>query len=166
MARIFVRVDEVRLPSGRVAVRETVEHPGSVAIVAVTKERQVLLLRQSHHAIRRALLGLPAGTLLPGESPEACASRELHEETGYLAGRLTRLAAYYTSPGYTDEQQTLFRADDCEPVGGDIDPDELIRLVTVPLAEIPGLVTPGPHQVEDAKTLLGLLFLLHANGEA
>ena len=158
---VHVRVDRVRLPSGRIATREVVEHPGSVAIVAVTRERQVLLLRQSHHAIRRTLLGLPAGTLGAGESAEACARRELEEETGYRVGRLTRLAAYATSPGYTDEEQTLFRADDCEPAGGGIDPDELIRLVVVPLAEIPDLVSPGPHQIADAKTLLGLLFLLH-----
>ena len=75
----------------------------------------VLLLRQSHHAIGRTLLGIPAGTLEPGESPEACARRELTEETGYRAGRLTQLASYYTSPGYTDERLTIFRAADCEP---------------------------------------------------
>ena len=77
------------------------------------------------------------------------------------AGRLTRLASYYVSPGYTDERQTLFRADDCQPAGGQIDPDELIRLVLVPLADVPRLVAPGKDQIEDAKTLLGLLFLLH-----
>jgi ADP-ribose diphosphatase len=157
---VHVRVDRVRLPSGRIATREVVEHPGSVAIVAVTRERQVLLLRQSHHTIQRTLLGLPAGTLNVGESPEACARRELEEETGYRAGQLTRLATYYTSPGFTDEQQTLFRADDCEPAGREIDPDELIRLVEVPLANIRRLVRPGTPQLEDAKTLLGLLFLL------
>jgi ADP-ribose pyrophosphatase len=163
-AHVHVRVDQVRLPSGRITTRETVEHPGSVAIVAVTRERQVLLLRQSHHAIRRTLLGLPAGTLVPGESPEACAARELEEETGYRAGRLTRLAAYFVSPGYTDERQTLFRADDCEPAGREIDPDELIRLAPVALADVPRLLAPGPDQIEDAKTLLGLCFLLRDAG--
>lgn len=160
---LHVRVDEVRLPSGRVTVRETVEHPGSVAIVAVTRERQVLLLRQSHHAIQRTLLGIPAGTLEAAETPEACARRELQEETGYRAGSLTQLAAYYTSPGYSDERMTIFRADDCEPVGSAINPDELIRLVLVPLAEIPRLVQPGADQVEEAKTLIGLLLLLRGS---
>jgi ADP-ribose pyrophosphatase len=161
---VHVRVDRVRLPSGRIAIREVVEHPGSVAIVAVTRERQVLLLRQSHHAIQSTLLGLPAGTLGPKESPEACARRELEEETGYRPGQLTRLATYYVSPGYTDEQQALFRADNCEPAGGAIDPDELIHLVPVPLAEISGLVGTGLRQIADAKTLLGLLFLLQTGG--
>ena len=157
---VHVRVDEVRLPSGRIASREVVEHPGSVAIVAVTTEGSVLLLRQRHHPIGRTLLGIPAGTLEPGESPETCARRELEEETGYRAGRLTPLATHFTSPGYTDERMTIFYAEDCEPVGGVIDPDELIHLAPVPLAEIGRLVAPGPEQLADAKTLIGLLLLL------
>ena len=159
-ALVHVRVDDVRLPTGRVTTREVVEHPGSVAIVGVTSDGNVLLLRQSHHAIGRTLLGVPAGTLEPGETPEACARRELTEETGYRAGRLTELASYYTSPGYTDERMTIFHAADCEPAGGEIDPDELIRLTPVPLADDSRLLAPGPEQLEDAKTLIGLLILL------
>jgi ADP-ribose pyrophosphatase len=162
---VHVRVDEVRLPTGRVTTRETVEHPGSVAIVGVTTEGQVLLLRQSHHAIGRTLLGIPAGTLEPGETPEACARRELQEETGYRAGTLEKLVSYYTSPGYTNEQMTIYLARHCVPAGGTIDPDELIRLVPTPLAEIPRLVTPGPDQVEESKTLVGLLLLLQEMGD-
>src|SRR3954451_3715198 len=157
---LHVRVDDVRLPSGRRVTREVVEHPGAVAIVGITRDRQVLLLRQSHHPIGRTLLGIPAGTLEPGETPEACARRELIEETGYRAGRLTQLASYYTSPGYTDERMTISHAADCEPAGGEIDPDELIRLTPMPLADIPRLLTPGPDQIEDAKTLIGLLLVL------
>ncbi len=159
-ARVHVRVDRVRLPSGRVTTRETVEHPGSVAIVGVTVDGLVLLLRQSHHSIQRTLLGLPAGTLEPGETPADCARRELLEETGYRAGPLTLLAEYFTSPGYTSEKMTIFLAESCVPAGGEIDPDELIAVDPHPLAEIPHLVTPGPDQVADAKTLVGLLLLL------
>ena len=97
------------------------------------------------------LLGIPAGTLEPGETPEACARRELTEETGYRAGRLTQLASYYTSPGYTDERLTIFHAADCEPAGGEIDPDELIRLTPMPLADVPHLLAPGPDQIEDVE---------------
>ena len=159
-AWVHVRVDEVRLPTGRVTTREVIEHPGSVAIVGVTSDGNVLLLRQSHHAIGRTLLGIPAGTLEPGESPEACARRELAEETGYRAGPLRQLAAYYTSPGYTNERMTIFHAADCEPAGSEIDPDELIRLTPVPLADVSRLLAPGPDQLADAKTLIGLLVLL------
>ena len=156
---VHVRVDEVRLPTGRVTSREIIEHPGSVAIVGVTSDGNVLLLRQSHHAIGRTLLGIPAGTLEPGETPEACARRELAEETGYRAGRLRQLAAYYTSPGYTNERMTIFHAADCAPTGSEIDPDELIRLTPLPLADVWRLLAPGPEQLEDAKTLIGLLIL-------
>ncbi|HET7095082.1 MAG TPA: NUDIX hydrolase, partial [Thermomicrobiales bacterium] len=117
-----VRVDEVRLPSGRVRPREVVEHPGAVAIVAVTAADEVVLLRQYHHAIGRSLLGLPAGTRDPGEAPVDTARRELLEETGYAAGALQELASYYTSPGYTDEQLTIFLATDCAPAPAERDP--------------------------------------------
>ena len=162
-AWVHVRVDDVRLPTGRITTREVVEHPGSVAIVGVTTDGNLLLLRQSHHAIGRMLLGIPAGTLEPGETLEECARRELEEETGYRAGRLTQLTSYYTSPGYTNERMTIFHAADCQPAGGEIDPDELIRVTTVPLTDVSRLLDSGPDQVQDAKTLIGLLLLRHSD---
>ena len=158
--RVCVRVDEVRLPSGRRTVREVVEHPGAVAIVPLTADGRVLLIQQHHHAIGRALLGLPAGTLESGETPEETARRELIEETGYAAGRLTELVGFYVSPGYTDERMTIFRADDCRPVRSGSEPDEVSDVVPVPLARLPALLRPGPNRIEDAKTLVGLLWLL------
>ena len=163
-AWIHVRVDKVQLPSGRIATREVVEHPGAVAIVAITRDDNVLLLRQAHHPIQRVLLGLPAGTMEPGETKEACALRELTEETGYAAGTVTQIASYFTSPGYTSEQLTIFLAEDCEWAAGSIDPDELITLAPTPLRDIPAMVQPGPEQVQDAKTLIGLLLLCQLRG--
>ena len=158
--RVRVRVDDVRLPSGRETVREVVEHPGAVAIVPITADGRVLLIRQHHHAIGRTLLGIPAGTLEPAEPPAETARRELIEETGYAAGRLTELVSYFPSPGYTNERLTIFRADDCRPVGGGPSPDELIAVVPVPLPDIPALLAPGPDQIQESKTLVGLLWLL------
>ena len=158
--RVRVRVDEVRLPSGRESVREVVEHPGAVAILPLTADGRVLLLRQYHHAISRALLGVPAGTLEPGEPPAETARRELFEETGYEAGRITELVDFYTSPGYTDERMILFRADDCRPSGGRPSPDELIEVVSMPLADLPALLTAGPDRIREAKTLVALLWFL------
>jgi ADP-ribose pyrophosphatase len=163
-AWIHVRIDKVQLPSGRIATREVVEHPGAVAIVAITRGGEVLLLRQAHHPIQRVLLGLPAGTLEPDESPEACARRELTEETGYTAATVRQIASYFTSPGYTSEQLTIFLAEDCDFAAGNIDPDELIAVVPTPLSGIPAMVTPGPEQVQDAKTLIGLLLLCQLRG--
>ncbi|HEU0114175.1 MAG TPA: NUDIX hydrolase [Thermomicrobiales bacterium] len=159
-AWLHVRVDDARLPSGRIRPREVVEHPGAVAIVALTVADEVVLLRQFHHAIGRSLLGLPAGTLEPGETPVATARRELREETGYVAGEMRELASYYTSPGYTDERLTIFLAVDCVLAPTERDADELIAVAAVPLAAIPALVTPGPNQLRDAKSLIGLLLLL------
>ncbi len=158
--RVRVRVDDVRLPSGRRTVREVVETAPAVAIVPITTDGRVLLIRQYHHAIGRALLGLPAGTQEPDEEPAATARRELIEETGYAAETVTELVAYYPSPGYTDERLTIFRADGCRPVGGGPAPDELIDVVPVPLVEIPGLVASSALQIAESKTLIGLLWLL------
>jgi len=159
-----LRVDTVRMPSGRETAREVVAHPGSVAIVALTRDGQVLLLRHFRYAVGRDLLELPAGTLDPGETPEATARRELLEETGYAPGRLTELASVYSSPGYTTERITIFRADECTKVEGATGPEEALTLAPTPLAAVPLLVAPGADQVHDAKTLLGLLFLLRQEG--
>src|SRR3954452_8350394 len=110
---LHVRVDDVRLPSGRRVTREVIEHPGAVAIVGLTRDHQALLLRQSQHPIARTVLGLPAGTVEPGDTPAACARRELEEETVSRAGGLPHLASYYSSRGYTNERLTIFRSDDC-----------------------------------------------------
>jgi ADP-ribose pyrophosphatase len=155
-----VRVDDVRLPSGRASRREVVEHPGAVAIVAVTADKHLLLVRQYRHATARVLLELPAGTREPGESAIETARRELIEETGYAPGDLGEVLTFFPTPGYSAEQITLFRADDCYPVEHERDAEEATRVVRVPLVEVPSLIAPGSNQVADGKTLIGLLWLL------
>ncbi len=81
-----IRVDQVRLPSGRETVREIIEHPGAVAILAITEDQQIILVRQYRYAVDGSLLEIPAGTREPNESPIETADRELLEETGYRAG--------------------------------------------------------------------------------
>ncbi len=165
-AHLHLRVDRVRLPSGRESVREVVEHPGAVAVVGLTEDGEVLLIRQFHHAIGRALLGIPAGTREAGEDAAVTARRELVEETGYeAAGALRELAGYFTSPGFTDERMTIYLARDCRPVGAVADPDESILLRRVPVAEVPALVAPGAGAIEEGKTLIGLLMLLRVLAE-
>ncbi|MEA2514981.1 MAG: ADP-ribose pyrophosphatase [Thermomicrobiales bacterium] len=155
-----VRVDEVRLPSGRTSTREVVDHPGAVAILAVTDDGDLLLVRQYRHAAGRALLELPAGTREPDEPPAETVRRELIEETGHAPGSITELVTFFPTPGYSSEQIILFRADDCTPVQHDRDADEPALLVRVPLADVPSLLAPGPNQIADGKTLIGLLWLL------
>jgi ADP-ribose pyrophosphatase len=155
-----VRVDDVRLPSGRGSTREVVEHPGAVAILALTANDHILLVRQFRHAAGRALLELPAGTREPDEPPIETARRELLEETGHSAARLTELVTFFPTPGYSTERIIVFRADGCVPVEHGRDADEPAEFVRIPVADIPSLIAPGPDQIEDGKTLIGLLWFV------
>jgi ADP-ribose pyrophosphatase len=136
--------------------REIVEHPGAVAIVAVDGEGCVWLVRQLREATRRRLLELPAGTVEPGEEPLETARRELQEECGLTGGEWRELAAFWTTPGFCRERMHLFAADGVdtgEPAPAD---DEELELVRWPVAEIGKRL----HEIEDAKTLAGLLLYL------
>lgn len=154
-----VRVDDVRHPSGRTSTREVVEHPGAVAVVAVTADEHLLLVRQFRHAAGRTLLELPAGTREPDEPTAVTARRELIEETGYASDRLTEISTFFPSPGYTAEQITLVHAAGCFPVEQERDTDEVAEVLRVPLGDVPSLINDGPDQVADGKTLIGLLWL-------
>ena len=157
---LHVRVDDVRLPSGRESVREVVEHPGSVVVVAVTTDRHVLLIRQYRHLTGEYLIELPAGLLDPDEEPRAAGERELVEETGHRAASIRDLATVWSSPGYTTERSTLLLAEGCEPVPHDANEDEPIQLVRVPLAAVPSLLEPGARHVHNAQAMLGLMWLV------
>ena len=140
--------------------REIVEHPGAVAIVAVDRDRRVMLVRQLREAARAELLELPAGTLEEGEEPLATAKRELREETGLTGGTWRELAAFWTTPGFCRERMTLFLAEDVDEGEADPDEDEDFELVRWPVAEIADRL----DQIEDAKTLAGLLLYLRERG--
>ena len=140
--------------------REIVEHPGAVAIVAVDSDGCITLVRQRREAARRELLELPAGALEQDEEPLACARRELEEECGLRGGRWRRLATFYTTPGFCRELMHLFVAEGVEAGEAAPDADEEIELVRWPVSEIPARL----DEVEDAKTLAGLLLYLHEAG--
>src|SRR5262245_28033887 len=108
---VRVRLDEVRLPSGREAEREVVEHPGAVGALAGTEADEVRLVRHGRHAAGRDLLETPAGTREPDETPAETARRELVEEVGYEPAGLVELVDFFPSPGYSNEQIALYRAD-------------------------------------------------------
>ena len=133
--------------------REIVDHPGSVAIVAIDREDRVVLVRQLREPARAVLLELPAGTMEDGEDPLVTARRELREETGYAGGAWRRLAAFWTSPGFLREHMHLFLADGVEPGEAEPDDDEDVELVLLPFAE----AAAGAAELEDAKTVAGLL---------
>lgn len=152
---VSLRVDTVRLPSDRITEREIVEHQGSVAIVALDEEDDVLLVNQFRAAVGRALLEIPAGTLEADEEAEACALRELQEETGYVAGHIEELYVFYTSPGFSNERIWLYLATNLEPGSQDMESDENIEVVKLPFGRALEMINLG--EICDGKTILGLM---------
>jgi ADP-ribose pyrophosphatase len=148
--------DTVRLPSGTLAVRETVKHRGVVAMIPVI-DKAVIMGRQFRHACGKTLLELPAGTLLPGEAPDEGARRELVEETGYVSGRLQRILHFYVSPGHCSEQVYLYLATDLSHTEQNLEADEFIHVVKVDMATALRLIER--NEIEDAKSIAGILYL-------
>ena len=151
---VSLHVDEVRLPSGKTGTREVVEHPGSVGIIAIDKDGKAILIRQFRYAVREVLWEIPAGKLNPGEDPKDCAKRELEEETAFSAGRLERIASFYTSPGFSSEMLHLFLGTNIIPGTGQPDDDENIKTYRLSRDAIDTMMENG--EIRDAKTLLGL----------
>lgn len=147
-------MDEIENPSGRRWTLEVVEHPGAVAILAVLPDRQLVLVQQTRHAVGRRLFEIPAGTLEPPETPEACARRELAEEAGYAANAWERLATFYPAPGISNEEMHLFLAEDLRPAAAEREEEDL-TVHLVPLAEARRLVAAG--EIRDAKSIIGIL---------
>lgn len=155
---LHLRVDDVRLPSGRMSVREIVEHPGSVTILPITADGDILLVRQYRYAVGRDLLEIPAGLLEPGETPEEAARRELREETGHEAGELQLITGCFPAAGFSNERQTRFLATNCVPVAYDADPDEGITIVRIPLAGLESRLVADSELFQDGKTGFCLLW--------
>jgi ADP-ribose pyrophosphatase len=150
--------DTVELPDGTHTPREIIRHPGAVAAVPLVdgdSGLHVILVRQYRTAAQKLLLEIPAGTLEPGEKPDAAMDRELQEEIGYRAGTLERLLGEYTAPGYTTELIHIYLATDLTPARLAGDADEFIEAVTLPFDEALGMVLRG--DIEDGKTIIGLL---------
>ena len=149
-----VRKDVFRNPDGSEREREIVDHPGAVAVVAHDEER-FWMVRQPREAVgEEALLELPAGKLdVEGESPLECAQRELEEETGKRAAEWREVKRTYTSPGFADEEVTIFFATGIEDGRADPGEDEDIEVVEVPLPQLDETIAV----CRDAKSLIGLL---------
>ena len=150
-----IRVDRVRLTDGTEAVREVAEAPDSVAIVAIDEDQNVLLVRQYRLSVGRELLELPAGSIQGGDTPLASAQRELREETGFAAGKLTELGHFYVSPGSLTECLHAFLGTGLthDPLAPDI--DERIELVPMGFRDAVEMARTGGFH--DAKTIAALV---------
>lgn len=147
---VNVRTDTVRLPDGRSAAREVVTHPGGVAILPLTDDEQVLLVRQYRYCVDEALLEVPAGKLEPGEDPRPAALRELEEEVGVIPENLDYLGFLYVSPGIATEKIHLFLATGLKPGQVHLDEDEFLNMERLPFGELLDQVLAG--EITDAKT--------------
>ena len=134
-----LRSDEVRMPGGRLATREIVEHFGAVAVAALDADGRLAVIEQYRHAVRRRLCELPAGLLdVPGEDPVAAAARELTEEAGLAAADWSLLLDVVPSPGFCDESVRVYLARDLTQVKRpDLEDDEEadLRIGWLPLAD-------------------------------
>jgi ADP-ribose pyrophosphatase len=155
---VRLRIDTVRMPSGRETTREIVEHADCVAIIAVDAEDNILLVNQFRKPVEKRLLEIPAGGIEPGEEPEDCVRREMREETGFLPRKVERLGGFYSTPGYGTEYLHLYLATELVHSPLQAEDSESIKLVRVSLSEIPGLITSG--EICDAKSIAGLLMFL------
>lgn len=149
-------IEHVTLPNGAEVDLEVIRHQGAAAVVAVDERGRVALIRQFRHAAGGFIWELPAGVLdQPGEEPPACAHRELLEETGLRAGRLTRLGTILTTPGFADERIHLFLAQDLRQEGPARGHDEVIAEVArPPFADALAMIRRG--DIVDSKTICGL----------
>jgi ADP-ribose pyrophosphatase len=152
--------DRVELPNGSATDLEMVRHPGASAVVPFLGADEILMVRQFRYATSGFILEVPAGTLNAGESPDACAHREVEEEAGHRAGRLEKLGAIYTTPGFTDEVIHLYAAHDLTPTGQHLDHDEVLTVERLPFRLAIEMIRDG--RIVDAKSICALMLAREA----
>jgi len=156
---LTLQLETIPLPKGGVLKAEIIRHPGSVVIIPITGDGEIILVRQYRPAIGRWAWELPAGSLKPGEAIAAAAARECQEEIGLVPGRLERVGAFFPTPGYCDEEMNFYVATGLRaPGAGDAaahaDDDEDIEARPFSRAAIASMIADG--EIVDLKTVAGL----------
>lgn len=151
---VHLRVDTVRLPSGREAKREVVGHSGAICVVPMRDAETVLMIKQFRLPAGKILLEVPAGGLEEGENPDECAMRELQEETGFRAENLERMFTMYLAPGYSTELMHAYLATDLSADKLAQDEDENLELIPMKLDDAIAAIFRG--EIEDSKTVASL----------
>ena len=144
---------------GGEVIRDVIEHPGAAVILPLLDDGRVVLIRNVRHTVGKVLWELPAGTLEAGEAPDACAAREVEEETGYRAGSLAPLTEFFASPGILNERMYGFLATDLVQTSQSLDDDEEIEVFPIPQWQVRDMLKDG--HIEDAKTITLLLYWMH-----
>ena len=153
-----VRRDRVRLPDGGESTREYICHPGAVVVVAVQADGQLVVERQFRYPLRRSFIEFPAGKLDPGEDIQKCAQRELREETGFEALEWRHLGVIHVCIGYSDERIEVFLASGLTQVGNQLDEEEFLEVLAMPVHEAEQGVLNGT--ITDSKTISALFMAL------
>ena len=148
---IKVWLDEVRYPDGRQVSVEVIHHPGAVTILPVDSDGFIWFVRQYRHPARQLLLELPAGTLEPGEPPETTAAREIREEIGMRAEKLTLLGSFFVAPGYSDEYMHTYLAEGLIHDPLELDAGEFIHVEKYSIKETFAMFDRG--EIIDGKTI-------------
>lgn len=153
----FIQVinDTVKLPDGKLATREWVQHGGAAAIIAITAKNEIVLERQYRHPVKKTMLEIPAGKLEVNEKPIDAAKRELLEETGYSAKNWFKLGTCLPCIGYSSEQITYYLATNLTAGVAKLDEGEFLEILTLPIDECMELVYA--NQLIDSKTITGLM---------
>jgi len=156
---IFLKMkrDTVSLPDGQYAVREYLEHPGAVAILAVLDDGRILLERQYRYPIAQAMIEIPAGKLNTGEDPLLCAQRELQEETGYTAKHWSKIRRIHPVISYSTEFIDIYLAEGLSPGPARLDEEEFLDVFAAPLEELLHWVEMG--KITDVKTIISTYWL-------
>jgi len=153
--RVFRLVREnVTLENGVVTDLDVIRHPGAAAIVPFLNQKTLLLIKQYRHAVGGFIWEIPAGTIDSGESPLACAQRELIEETGFSAEHFEKLGEITPLPAYSDERIHIFCATNLTPAKQHLDQDEILDVHEISFDE--SLLMVRNNQIQDAKTISGL----------
>ncbi len=148
---LHVRLDDITLPDGKPAIREYCHHNGAVCVIPITKNGDVICVRQYRYAMHEPLLEIPAGKLdTHEENPNEAVLRELREETGALSEKLTYLGLYYGSPAILDEKIHMYMAEDLSFGEAEPDADEFLETVKIPLDALVEMVLAG--EIPDGKT--------------
>ncbi|WP_456278434.1 NUDIX domain-containing protein [Bacillus sp. AK128] len=152
-------LEEVLLPNGKTSTREIVKHPGAVAVIPITDDGKIVMVRQYRKALERELVEIPAGKLEKGEKPELTARRELEEETGYGCASLTHLISFYTSPGFADEMVHLYVAEGLTQKENklELDEDEFVEVIALSIEEAKQYI--HEQKIYDAKTAYAVQYL-------
>ena len=153
---IRLHLDDILLPDGKTGFREYCTHNGAVCVIPITSEGEVICVRQYRYAVGKPLIEIPAGKLDSiDEDPNDAVRRELREETGAVSGKLTYLGLYYGSPALLNEKIYMYLAEDLSFGDTDLDDDEFLEIIKIPLPTLVEMVLNG--EIEDGKTQSAVL---------